>query len=143
MIQGRFSYQNAIGPARPNEPITLSATFLMASCTKLLTSIAGIQCVERGQIGLDDDVSSVLTELKDAEILIGFEEETGKPILKNAANKITLRLVSVLSATISTHFNDTLLEISLHTHLVSVMTFWTLDIEGGASFVGNPWMACR
>lgn len=97
---GRFSYQNAIGPARPNESITLDATFLMASCTKLLTSIAGIQCVERGQIDLDDDVSNVLTELKDAEILVGFEEETGKPILKKAANKITLRWVFLVSATI-------------------------------------------
>lgn len=67
----------------------------MASCTKLLTSIAGLQCVERGYIALDDDVSSVLTELKNVEMLTGFEEETGKPILRKAVNKITLRFVNL------------------------------------------------
>jgi hypothetical protein len=47
--------------------------------------------VERGQIGLDDDVSTVLTELKDVQILAGFDEETGKPILLNRTNIITIR----------------------------------------------------
>jgi CubicO group peptidase (beta-lactamase class C family) len=56
-----------------------------------MTSIAALQCVERGQIGLDDDVSPILTELKDIQILAGYDEGTGKPVLKNAENKITLR----------------------------------------------------
>jgi CubicO group peptidase (beta-lactamase class C family) len=47
--------------------------------------------VERGQIGLDDDVSTVLTELKDVQILAGFDEKTGKPILLNKTNIITIR----------------------------------------------------
>jgi CubicO group peptidase (beta-lactamase class C family) len=63
----------------------------MASCTKLMTSIAALQCVERGQIGLDDDVSRVLTELRDIQIITGFKEGTEEPILKTAENKITLR----------------------------------------------------
>jgi CubicO group peptidase (beta-lactamase class C family) len=88
---GKFKYQNAFGPKSPTEPMTLDSTFVFASCTKLMTSIAALQCVERGQIGLDDDVSSVLTELKDLKILTGFEEGSDKPILKKAENKITLR----------------------------------------------------
>jgi len=68
------------------------ATFVLASCTKLLTTIAALQCVENGQIGLDDDVSAVLTELKDIEIITGFQEGTDIPILKKAENKVTLRL---------------------------------------------------
>lgn len=60
--------------------------------TKLMTTVAAMQCVERGLIGLDDDVSSVLHEWKDAEILEGFDE-SGKPILHKAKNKITLRYV--------------------------------------------------
>lgn len=58
--------------------------------------------MEQGLIGLDDDVSSVLTELKDIQILKGFEtiggggdDNGGKgkeiPILVPARNKITLR----------------------------------------------------
>ena len=68
----------------------LDATFFFASCTKLMTSIAALQCVERGLITLDEDVSPILTELKDIKILSGFEEN-GTPILKLASNKITLR----------------------------------------------------
>ena len=55
-----------------------------------MTSIAALQCVERGLITLDEDVSPILTELKDIKILLGFEEN-GTPILKLASNKITLR----------------------------------------------------
>lgn len=88
-------YSEAAGPKSPdNESVTLDTTFVMASCTKLMTSISALQCVERGLIGLDDDVSVVLVELKDVKILQGFEDETGIPILKNPKNKITLRYVA-------------------------------------------------
>lgn len=50
-----------------------------------------MQCVERGQLNLDDDVSSILPELKDIEILSGFDETAGTPILERATGKITLR----------------------------------------------------
>ena len=56
-----------------------------------MTSIAVLQCVEKCQIGLDDDVSEVLPELKEPEILEGLEEESDKPIYKQARAKITLR----------------------------------------------------
>jgi CubicO group peptidase (beta-lactamase class C family) len=90
---GKFLYAKAFGPKSPTEPMTLDATFIMASCTKLMTSIAALQCVERGQISLDEDLSNILTEFKGIEILTGFEGEEGnmKPVLKKAENKITLR----------------------------------------------------
>jgi len=71
----------------------LNATFVMASCTKLMTTIAALQCVERGQIGLDDDVSNVLPELQDIKILTGFKE-TGEPTYAKATKTITLREVT-------------------------------------------------
>jgi CubicO group peptidase (beta-lactamase class C family) len=71
----------------------LDTVCFAASMTKLVTSIAAMQCVERGLISLDDDISNVLAEWKDPEILEGFEEESGKPILRKALNKITLRWV--------------------------------------------------
>jgi CubicO group peptidase (beta-lactamase class C family) len=88
---GEFQYQKAFGFKEHNIPMTLESTFILASCTKLMTAIAALQCVERNQIGLDDDVSVVLTELKEPDILTGFEETTDKPILKKAHVKITLR----------------------------------------------------
>jgi len=71
--------------------MSLESTFILASCTKLMTSIAALQCVDRGQIGLDDDVSTILNELKDLQIVSGFEEGTDIPISKKAEKKITLR----------------------------------------------------
>jgi CubicO group peptidase (beta-lactamase class C family) len=56
-----------------------------------MTAISALQCVERGQIGLDDDVSEVLPELKNVQILKDFKEGTQEPIYENPKNKITLR----------------------------------------------------
>lgn len=58
-----------------------------------MTSIAALQCVERGQFTLDEDVTRLLSELKDIDILTGFEEGTEKPILVKAKKTITLRYV--------------------------------------------------
>lgn len=92
---GKFKYERAFGLKSPGEKIDVNATFIMASCTKLMTSIAALQCVERGQIQLDDDVSTVLTELKDIQILTGFKEGTKEPTFKPTKNKITLRYTSL------------------------------------------------
>ncbi|KAK5055190.1 hypothetical protein LTR84_012939 [Exophiala bonariae] len=73
------------------KPMTEDTTFWIASCTKLITSIAALQCVERGQLTLDDDVSTILHQLKTPDILVGFDEQTGQPILKKAQEHITLR----------------------------------------------------
>jgi CubicO group peptidase (beta-lactamase class C family) len=69
----------------------LNATFIMASCTKLMTTIAVLQCVERGHIALDDAVSSILPELKEPEILTGFKEGSGELSFEKAKTDITLR----------------------------------------------------
>lgn len=79
----------------------LNATFIMASCTKLMTSIAAMQCVERGQITLDEPVSGVLPELKSPDILTGFTD-SGKPEFKKLTVPITLRPARLLSK----HQND-------------------------------------
>jgi CubicO group peptidase (beta-lactamase class C family) len=68
----------------------LNATFILASCTKLMTTIAALQCVERGQIGLDDSVSAILPELKEPEIFNG-ENEKGELTFQKAKTAITLK----------------------------------------------------
>ncbi|KAK7470287.1 hypothetical protein VKT23_001719 [Stygiomarasmius scandens] len=72
-------------------PVDFDSIMWIASCTKLVTSVAALQMVEKGLVDLDEDISRVLTEWKSPEILEGFEEGTGKPILRPAKNKITLR----------------------------------------------------
>ena len=90
---GKFNYEYCYGPANESSSVHKDSTFILASCTKLMTAISALQCVERGQIALDDDISPILTELKDKEILVGFKEGTEEPIFKKAEKKITLKYV--------------------------------------------------
>jgi CubicO group peptidase (beta-lactamase class C family) len=62
----------------------------LASTTKLFTSIAAMQCVERGLIGLDEDVGRVLPEYAQPQLLSRWSE-SGDPILVDIDKKITLR----------------------------------------------------
>ena len=63
----------------------------MGSCTKLLTSIAVLQCVEKGYFSFDEDVTRLLPELKDIEVQTPAKEEGGDPTRAKAKNTITLR----------------------------------------------------
>ncbi|KAK5197663.1 hypothetical protein LTR92_001905 [Exophiala xenobiotica] len=91
---GKIIYSQAEGytSVTPEEakPMTIDTTFWIASCTKLLTTIAALQCVEKGDLSLDADISNVLPEWEAPEILTGFDD-AGEPQLKKATNHITLR----------------------------------------------------
>ncbi|KAK5136658.1 hypothetical protein LTR08_002311 [Meristemomyces frigidus] len=89
---GSFTYKHAVGKAQyPNdEPIGEDAMFLLASQTKLLTTIAALQVVEKGLFGLDDDVSGALPELGGQKVFKGFDGE-GEPVLVERETAITLR----------------------------------------------------
>jgi len=78
---------------RREDALQVDATFRLASCTKLMTTVAALQCVERGLLRLDEDVTGVLPELKDIDILIDFDTNTQQPLLVRSKNKITLRFV--------------------------------------------------
>ena len=72
------------------KPLALDDIHFIASCTKLLTTIAALQCVERGQLGLHSDLGTVVPELANKEVLTGFDESTGQPQLRKADAPITL-----------------------------------------------------
>jgi CubicO group peptidase (beta-lactamase class C family) len=97
---GNFEYKKAFGQrslkdSSNHDPMPLDATMWLASCTKLLTSVAAMQLVEQGKIDLDGDVTEILSELKGLEILKGFEKdnEVEKPIFVGNTKVITLKLV--------------------------------------------------
>ena len=89
---GSFTYKHAVGSniLGDSESIPEDAEFLLASQTKLLTSIAALQVVERGLFGLDDDVAEKLPELAEQPIIQGFDEDD-KPILQKRKNTITFK----------------------------------------------------
>ena len=63
-----------------------------ASASKLVTGVAAMQCVERSLIGLDDDVLAFVPELRDIQLLTGYDQDD-KPMLVKPKEKITLRFV--------------------------------------------------
>ncbi|KAL2062722.1 hypothetical protein VTL71DRAFT_5794 [Oculimacula yallundae] len=110
---GSFRYEKAFGyrSLKDRSPMKLDAVMWMASCTKLITSIAALQCVERGLLNLDDDVSEILPELKGLKILTGFEEKdrAEEPILVENSKAVTLRHLLTHSSGLSYDFINPLL----------------------------------
>lgn len=90
---GQFHYSEAFGPRsllKPQEQMTPNTPMWMASFTKLMTTIAVLQCIENNKLSLETDVSSVLWELKDVKLLNGFDE-SGEPILRDHDKVITVK----------------------------------------------------
>lgn len=85
-------YQGAFGVRSIGARATMSAdtVFSIASMTKLLTSIAALQLVERGRIKLDEPAARLDPELASPQVLDGFDTR-GTPQLRAARKPITLR----------------------------------------------------
>lgn len=58
---------------------------------QLMTSIAALQCVERGLLELDGPISAILPEWSEPQIIIGFDADNKVPKLRPATKFITLR----------------------------------------------------
>lgn len=73
-------------------PVSTRTIMWLASCAKLVTTVAALQCVERGLFQLDDfsDVDRLLPEWSSPFIISGLKPD-GTPDLIPAKEKITLR----------------------------------------------------
>lgn len=63
--RGRLAYHQAFGTLEPGGKVAmpLDAVFSIASMTKVMTSVAALQLLEEGRLGLADPVSGYLPEL--------------------------------------------------------------------------------
>lgn len=92
---GEIIFSHASGKTGLNEKTEMStdSIFWMASCTKLITSIACMQLVEQGKLSLDDadQIVSLAPELDKVQVL----ERDGKNGFRFVAKerKITLRML--------------------------------------------------
>ena len=71
-------------PASPDNIIQI------ASMTKLITTIAALQLMEQGELDLDSPISLYAPELKDLQVLKGFDADD-KPVFENAKRAPTAR----------------------------------------------------
>jgi CubicO group peptidase (beta-lactamase class C family) len=86
-IYSKISGYDSVGPHAA--PLRDDAVFKYASASKLITSIALLQCVDRGLIGLDEPLARIIPELDGKEILKG-NSDAGL-ITEPSTTKITAR----------------------------------------------------
>jgi CubicO group peptidase (beta-lactamase class C family) len=87
-------YQGAFGRRGlgDNAAMTPDTVFRIASMTKAVTGVAAMQCVERGELALDQPAGAIMPELAQPLILEGFDTE-GRPLVRPARRQITLRML--------------------------------------------------
>lgn len=71
-------------------PVRADSIFQIASMTKAITTAAALQLVEQGKCSLDEPVVKHLPQLKDLEVLAGWDAN-GKPQLRKPKTAVTLR----------------------------------------------------
>jgi CubicO group peptidase (beta-lactamase class C family) len=95
--EGRFVYQKALGErtllSGEKQPQRLDDVLYLASATKLIATIAALQCVEDGLLTLGSDVSSIVPELTSKQVITGFSDDGETPLLEPAARPITLEML--------------------------------------------------
>ncbi|MBI5319015.1 serine hydrolase domain-containing protein [Bradyrhizobium sp.] len=89
----RVLYEGAFGVAdvATGRPVTQDALFRIASMTKPITSLALMQLVERGRLGLDDPAENYLPELANPEVFESFDAASGAYRLRPASKPPTVR----------------------------------------------------
>jgi len=83
-------YEGAAGPRAvgDGDPVTADTTFRIASMTKMVTTVAALQQVERGNLDLAAPIDRYLPEFADLQVLEGFDGDT--PRLRSPATKATV-----------------------------------------------------
>ncbi|KAK7952980.1 hypothetical protein PG988_013674 [Apiospora saccharicola] len=91
---GNIIYSKAMGVAsqKPGRdlPFTTSTVCALASMSKLMTSVAVLQCVEDGKLSLDSDVRPQLPSMGKHGIITGFDDAKNAAILEEDKTPITL-----------------------------------------------------
>src|SRR4051795_7450066 len=89
----RVLYQGAFGVAdvSTGRPLTTDALFRIASMTKAITSVALMQLIEQGRLGLDDPAEKYLPELVGLKVIESFDKATGAYQVRPASRPPTVR----------------------------------------------------
>lgn len=98
-LEGRSSsgksYSKVLGnrtlPDGTVKPLESSNLIFLASATKLLTTIAVLQCCERGLLSLDADQTKHIPEIAEKGVLLRYDEASGEPVYEPLKKPITLR----------------------------------------------------
>ncbi|GAB1320921.1 hypothetical protein MFIFM68171_11131 [Madurella fahalii] len=95
---GTFTYHRALGErtllSGEKRPQQLNDVLYLASATKLITTVAALQCVDDGLLTLTGPLTSIAPELGNRQVLTGFANgDPSSPLLEPAARPITLEML--------------------------------------------------
>jgi CubicO group peptidase (beta-lactamase class C family) len=117
-------------------PVATDSIFAIASMTKAVTTVAAMQLVEQGKMRLDEPVSKYLPQLNKLSILQGFDARNGKPILRPAKTRITLKhLLTHTSGLCYDTWDEKMFRFASHAPASSASAVPPLMFEPGS--VGN------
>ncbi|KAL6354402.1 hypothetical protein LRP88_11733 [Fusarium phalaenopsidis] len=102
--KGKLVYCKAI--SGKDSTYTQDTVLEVASLTKLVTTIAALQLVERGLISLHEDVSHYIPAFADQPVLDGEVDENGGFASRQRRNRITLHRLLTHSAGAAYTFTD-------------------------------------
>ncbi|KAI1802400.1 putative transesterase [Daldinia bambusicola] len=112
--KGNFTLERTIGErtllSGEKLPYKLDDVLYLASASKLMTTIAALQCVEDGLLTLTGDLSSVAPEIAEKQILKGFSEDGETPILEPQARPVTLEMLLTHSSGLAYYFVNPLID---------------------------------
>jgi CubicO group peptidase (beta-lactamase class C family) len=101
-------YQGAFGVAdvASGRPMAVDTIFRIASMTKPITSLAVMQLVEQGRVGLDDPAEKYLPQLANLKVFETFDARTGAYTLRPAATAPTVRQMLTHTAGLGYNFTS-------------------------------------
>ncbi|KAI8575117.1 hypothetical protein K450DRAFT_263238 [Umbelopsis ramanniana AG] len=106
--EGRFVYEKAMGErtllSGEKRPQKLNDVLFLASATKLITTIAVLQCIEDGLLTLTGDLSSIVPELTSKQVITGFSDDNETPLLEQVVRSITLEMLLTHSSGVTYFF---------------------------------------
>ncbi|KAH9992378.1 beta-lactamase family protein [Xylariaceae sp. FL0662B] len=101
---GKVNYAKAFS-SESGTPYTLDTTMETSSMTKLPTSVAALQLVEKGLVTLDEDVSQLIPPFAKQGILTSVADD-GTPTVRERQNPVTLRRLMTHSAGAGYYYFD-------------------------------------
>lgn len=122
LYEGAFG-ERALGSG---QPMTADTVCWIASMTKAVTSVAAVQCAERGLIDLDAPAAAVVPEIGAAQVLTGFDAD-GKPTFRPPRRPVTLRHLLTHSAGFSYEIWNA--DVARYQQVMEVPSVTTCDLK--------------
>ncbi|KAH6615400.1 beta-lactamase/transpeptidase-like protein [Boeremia exigua] len=143
---GNYIYKNASGYSGVGadaEPLSFDSTLFVASCTKVITTIASLQLVERGIVGLDDPLDDYLPELASQPIVT--QNDDGDFVYHTPTQSVTLRHLITHSSGAAQDWMTPVLKAWRHSRGEVPVMLTDGDVAKGCAYprtseAGSSWM---